>query len=126
MDAAHEIPPDWLAEFEAAARRPLAQRFRYAFVRTHILGFPDTTQDAHIFPDRTPANGRAPAAALLELGFQLTDAESAEMERGKNFVQLKNGPFAGQGQGIARTAAQLPGLLAEATQALSPFPNLPQ
>lgn len=30
-----EIPPEHLAEFEAAARRPLAQRFRYAFVRTH-------------------------------------------------------------------------------------------
>ena len=30
-----EIPPDWLAEFEAAARRPLAQRFRYAFVHTY-------------------------------------------------------------------------------------------
>jgi len=29
------IPPDWLAEFEAAARRPLRQRFRYAFIRTH-------------------------------------------------------------------------------------------
>lgn len=29
------IPPEWLAEFEAAARRPLAQRFRYAFVRTY-------------------------------------------------------------------------------------------
>jgi hypothetical protein len=30
-----DIPSDWLAEFEAAARRPLAQRFRYAFVRTY-------------------------------------------------------------------------------------------
>lgn len=28
------IPPDWLAEFEAAARRPLETRFRYAFIRT--------------------------------------------------------------------------------------------
>jgi len=28
------VPPEWLAEFEAAARRPLAQRFRYVFVRT--------------------------------------------------------------------------------------------
>jgi hypothetical protein len=28
------IPPDWLAEFEAAARRPLEMRFRYAFLRT--------------------------------------------------------------------------------------------
>jgi hypothetical protein len=30
-----EIPAEWLAEFEAAARRPLATRFRYAFIRTY-------------------------------------------------------------------------------------------
>jgi hypothetical protein len=30
-----EIPPQWLAEFEAAARRPLPQRFRYAFIKTY-------------------------------------------------------------------------------------------
>lgn len=29
------IPPEWLAEFEAAARRPLETRFRYAFIHTH-------------------------------------------------------------------------------------------
>lgn len=29
------ISPEWLAEFEAAARRPLAQRMRYAFIRTY-------------------------------------------------------------------------------------------
>lgn len=29
------IPSDWLADFEAAARRPLATRFRYAFIKTH-------------------------------------------------------------------------------------------
>jgi hypothetical protein len=29
------IPADWLAEFEAAARRPLPMRFKYAFVRTY-------------------------------------------------------------------------------------------
>jgi len=29
------IPADWLADFEAAARRPLRQRMRYAFIRTH-------------------------------------------------------------------------------------------
>jgi len=35
------VPPDpqtqaeWDAEFEAAARRPLAQRMRYAFIRTY-------------------------------------------------------------------------------------------
>jgi hypothetical protein len=29
------IPPDWLAEFEAAARRPLETRFRYSFIHTY-------------------------------------------------------------------------------------------
>lgn len=29
------IPAEWLAEFEAAARRPLAQRWKYAFIKTH-------------------------------------------------------------------------------------------
>ncbi|MEM8866340.1 MAG: hypothetical protein AAGF31_12415 [Planctomycetota bacterium] len=27
--------PEWLAEFEAAARRPLAQRWKYAFIKTY-------------------------------------------------------------------------------------------
>lgn len=35
MSEVGEIPPDLLAEFEAAARRPLAQRFRYAFMHTY-------------------------------------------------------------------------------------------
>ncbi len=29
------IPPEWLKEFQAAARRPLEVRFRYAFIRTY-------------------------------------------------------------------------------------------
>jgi len=29
------IPPDWLEEFEAAARRPLETRFRYSFIKTY-------------------------------------------------------------------------------------------
>ena len=29
------IDPDLLAEFEAAARRPLALRFKYAFIKTY-------------------------------------------------------------------------------------------
>jgi hypothetical protein len=33
--AAPRIPAEWLADFEAAARRPLKQRFRYAFIHTH-------------------------------------------------------------------------------------------
>ena len=34
-DPTRAIPPDWLAEFEAAARRPLPVRMRYAFIETY-------------------------------------------------------------------------------------------
>ncbi len=30
-----EIPAEWLAEFEAAARRPLETRMNYSFIRTY-------------------------------------------------------------------------------------------
>ncbi len=58
-----------------------------------LLGFADTTQDADVLIDKTPENGRACAAALRELGFSLSAEEAAQIERGKDFVQLKNGPF---------------------------------
>ena len=35
MDTTAEIPREWLEEFEAAARRPLPLRFRYAFIHTY-------------------------------------------------------------------------------------------
>ena len=58
-----------------------------------LLGFPDTTQDVDVFPRRSNENGRQLTAALRELGFDLTAAQAEEIERGKDFVQLKNGPF---------------------------------
>ena len=58
-----------------------------------LLGYPDTTQDADLFVEKSPSNGAAIVAALVELGFELTDTEHAEIQRGKDFVQLKNGPF---------------------------------
>jgi hypothetical protein len=58
-----------------------------------LLGFPDTTQDADLFVEKSVENGRAIVAALRELGFTLTDEHAAEIERNKDFVQLKNGPF---------------------------------
>ena len=30
-----DIPEDWLAEFEAASRRPLEVRMRYSFIHTY-------------------------------------------------------------------------------------------
>jgi hypothetical protein len=69
---------------------------RYLFIGKSgaiLLGYPDTTQDADLFVERSPQNGRALAAALREMGFALTDEQAGDIERGKDFVQLKNGPF---------------------------------
>ncbi len=69
---------------------------RYLFIGKSgaiLLGFPDTTQDADLFVERSAENGRALATALKELGFALTETQESEIERGKDFVQLKNGPF---------------------------------
>jgi hypothetical protein len=69
---------------------------RYLFIGKSgalLLGFPDTTQDADLYVDRSPENGRALVAALSELGFVLSEGQRRDIERGKDFVQLKNGPF---------------------------------
>jgi hypothetical protein len=58
-----------------------------------LLGFPDTTQDADLYIYRSPDNGQKAVAALLRLGFLLSDVDIANIVRGKDFVQLKNGPF---------------------------------
>jgi hypothetical protein len=69
---------------------------RYLFIGKSgaiLLGFPDTTQDADLFVEKSPANGEAIARALIELGFSLTEAQTGDLRKGKDFVQLKNGPF---------------------------------
>lgn len=58
-----------------------------------LLGFPDTTQDADVFVEKSEKNGAAMVEALRELGFELTSEQAEEIRRGKDFVQLKNGPF---------------------------------
>ncbi|MBI3490675.1 MAG: hypothetical protein HY047_02610 [Acidobacteria bacterium] len=77
---------------DAFARRSV----RYLFIGKSgaiLLGYPDTTQDADLFLEKSPPNGRAVVAALRDLGFPLTDAEAAEIEGGKDFVQIRTGPF---------------------------------
>jgi hypothetical protein len=84
---------------------PQAQEIRDAFARHHarylflgksgaiLLGYPDTTQDADLFVEKSADNGEAVVKALIDLGFALTATEIGEIKRGKDFVQLKNGPF---------------------------------
>jgi hypothetical protein len=73
-----------------------ANGVRYLFIGKSgaiLLGYPDTTQDADIYVDKSSQNGLAIVAALIELGFSLTDEEQEQVRRGKDFIQLKNGPF---------------------------------
>ena len=67
------------------------QAVRYLFIGKSgaiLLGFPDTTQDADLFVERSQGNGQAVVRALIELGFALTATQKREIEEGKDFVQL--------------------------------------
>ena len=58
-----------------------------------LLGYPGTTQDVDIFPARSPENGRCIVAALRKLGFDIGRELEHEIVAGKDFVQIKTGPF---------------------------------
>ncbi len=58
-----------------------------------LLGFPGTTQDVDVFPAKSAVNGQRLVDALVELGFDLEENTRAEIVQGKDFVQLKSGPF---------------------------------
>ncbi len=87
--------------FEYAQAEEIREAFRrhgvrYLFIGKAgaiLLGYPDTTQDADVFVEKTPENGKRVAAALRELGFPLTEPQVEEVRRGKDFVQIRNGPF---------------------------------
>ena len=69
---------------------------RYLFIGKSgaiLLGYPDTTQDADVFVEKSPSNGEAIVGALSDLGFTFQSDQEADIRRGKDFVQIKNGPF---------------------------------
>ena len=69
---------------------------RYLFIGKSgaiLLGYPDKTQDADLFVERSPENGRKLLDAVRELGFTVTNEQAADIGRGKIFVLLKSGPF---------------------------------
>jgi hypothetical protein len=69
---------------------------RYLFIGKSgaiLLGYPDTTQDADLYIEKESSNCLRLVNALHDLGFILTEPETAEVSRGKDFIQLKNGPF---------------------------------
>jgi len=58
-----------------------------------LLGYSDTTQDVDLLVEKHAENCIRLVSALLELGFHLTEQQQQEIQRGKDFVQLRNGPF---------------------------------
>lgn len=58
-----------------------------------LLGYPGTTQDVDVFPRKDVQNGRRIVSALRDLGFDIDSRLEADIVRGKDFVQIKNGPF---------------------------------
>jgi len=90
-----------MAAFEYRQAQEIRDAFkrhqvRYLFIGKSgaiLLGFPDTTQDADLFVEKNTANCEGLVKSLHDLGFQLTDQQAQEVRRGKDFVQLKNGPF---------------------------------
>jgi len=90
-----------MAAFEYRQAQEIRDTFarhgiRYLFIGKTgaiLLGFPDTTQDADLYVEKSPDNNNLVVAALQELGFELTDILKAEIRQGKDFVQLKDGPF---------------------------------
>ena len=86
-------------EFKQAEKvKNVFKRFgvRYLFLGKSgaiILGYPDTTQDADVFVEKSEKNGRALVKALNSLKFKLAKKMKEEIIRGKDFIQLRNGPF---------------------------------
>lgn len=82
-----------------------AQELAVAFARHHVdymfigksgailLGYPGTTQDVDVYPRKDEDNGRHIVAALTELGFALNADLEQQIITGKDFVQVKSGPF---------------------------------
>ena len=58
-----------------------------------LLGYPSTTQDVDLFVPKSVANGRKIIRALRDLGFRIGPRLRQAILSGKDFVQIKSGPF---------------------------------
>lgn len=58
-----------------------------------LLGYPSTTQDVDLFPNKSVENGEKLVTALRELEFEINEETAIKIIKGIDFVQLKTGPF---------------------------------
>lgn len=58
-----------------------------------LYGYPGTTQDIDIFPLKEKSNCKKLINALEELGFRLDANLKEAITQGKDFIQIRGGPF---------------------------------
>src|SRR3990170_9098450 len=58
-----------------------------------LYGYPGTTQDIDIFPERTETNCKNLLHALRELGFEMDKRLEEAITLGKDFIQIRGGPI---------------------------------
>lgn len=103
-DGAREDSPSGSAMAEAfsfrqaeAVKKIFKKRgVRYLFIGKSgaiLLGYSDTTQDTDLFVEKAPENSAKLVAALRDLKFRLDRRMVQDILRGKDFIQLRNGPF---------------------------------
>ncbi len=90
-----------MAVFEFRSAQELGRVFKQHGVRylffgksgAILLGYSDTTQDVDLYVDKHRENCEKLVVALRELGFPLAEKQQEEIRRGKDFIQLRHGPF---------------------------------
>lgn len=88
-------------KFELAQARELAETFAregvdYLFLGKAgaiLLGYPGTTLDLDLFAPKNRENAQRCIRALASLGFTIDSATKEALLSGKDFVQIKDGPF---------------------------------
>lgn len=58
-----------------------------------LLGYPSTTQDVDLFVPKDKINAEKLILALEKLGFEMDEDLKESIKNGKDFIQLKTGPF---------------------------------
>lgn len=58
-----------------------------------LYGYPGTTQDIDIFPQKTKENSKNLVMALKELGFEIDKRLEDAIIAGRDFIQIRGGPI---------------------------------
>jgi hypothetical protein len=71
-------------------------KIKYLFIgkgAAILYGYPGTTQDIDIFPEKTEANCKNLLDALKEFGFEMDKQLEEAIASGKDFIQIRGGPI---------------------------------